>query len=278
MHIYVVCDFRENFDNALFEETSNEHYNDHPPKKNILEILSCLKELGYDCSYFGGIPELVHAVDMHMHFPDSLFLNFTDGMSQNYSRVQAPALLDILGVKYSGSGVFASVLMNNKFFCKKALQDSGVQMPKDCIINDVVPFDEKQVVNWKFPLFIKPNCEGSSIGITERNICHNMADVYSNIERLLPDYRELILEEFIDGIDITNYLIGNTNSYFTNEVITARLNSKSDYAIYGAKEKHCKTRTLCYNEEYLRMAFIFNNFIKVTQFIFVLNWYKCIVI
>lgn len=111
MKFYVICDYRENFRN--YSGKTEKLYNDHPDRKNIYEIIPSVNSLGYECAYFGGIPELIHAIDQKKSFEDCMFLNFTDGMEQNYSRAQAPALLDIMNVPYSGSDVFATVLMNN---------------------------------------------------------------------------------------------------------------------------------------------------------------------
>lgn len=250
MKFLIICDYRENFKNY---STINQSYiyNDHPTQKNISEIMNAIKEIGYECEYFGGIPELIHAVDNNMTFKNCIFLNLTDGMDENYSRVQAPALLDILKVPYSGSGVFASVLMNNKHFCKQALSNASIEMPRSCIVNSVLTLNTNVFTDWKFPLFVKPNCEGSSLGITQNNVCHTLKEVEKTCMKLLEDFDELIIEEYVFGIDVTNYLIGNNTSYIVNEVISAELFNKSPYAVYGTSEKQNKLRNLFLNNEYL---------------------------
>ena len=247
MRYLVVCDYREKFKN--YAQKEQEAYNDHPSQKSITEIIASVNSLGYSCEYFGGIPELVHAVEHHLSFKDSMFLNFTDGMEQNYSRVQAPVLLDILNVPYSGSGVFSSVLMNNKHFCKQALQKYNIVMPKSCIVNSVIPINQKELKQWKYPLFVKPNCEGSSLGISHKSVCHTIEEVIDRVEELGKEFNELIIEEYVSGIDVTNYLIGNGETYYINDVIVAELLDKSPYAVYGTIEKQKKLRTLFFNEE-----------------------------
>lgn len=247
MKYYVVCDYRENLINH--SQNYDDIYNDHPAKRNINEIIAAVKSLGYQCEYFGGIPELIHAIDYHQTFENSLFLNFTDGMDQNYSRVQAPVLFDILKVPYSGSDVFASVLMNNKHFCKQALANHNITMPKSCIINPLIPLDVKELRGWNYPLFVKPNCEGSSLGISKESVCHTIEEVIIRVNELLKSFDELLIEEYVYGTDITNYLIGNDKTYYINDIVMAELSDKSPYAVYGANEKHHKQRTLFYNEE-----------------------------
>ena len=58
MKYYVICDYRENFKNYSLSPLNL--YSDHPTRKNITEIIEALHELGYDCEFFGGIPELNH--------------------------------------------------------------------------------------------------------------------------------------------------------------------------------------------------------------------------
>lgn len=247
MKYLVVCDYRENMQNHSKKES--DLYNDHPSTRNITEIISAIQSLGHQCEYFGGIPELIHAVDQKQVFDNSIFLNFTDGMDQEYSRVQAPVLLDILNVPYSGSEVFPSALMNNKHFCKQALLNSDILMAKSCVVNSLIPVDYKDLSSWKFPLFVKPNCEGSSLGISSESVCHTISNVKSRVNNLLKHFDEIIIEEYVSGIDITNYLIGNGDCYYINDVITAELFNKSPYAVYDDTTKHDKLRTLFYNEE-----------------------------
>lgn len=247
MKYWILCDYRESLKN--YSTSGNDTYNDHPSKKNITEIIEALKSLGYECDYFGGIPELIHAVDQQTVFEDSAFLNFTDGLDQNYSRVQAPVLLDILNVPYSGSDVFPSVIMNNKHFCKQALSDNDIELPKSCLVNSLLPVQVKELSLWNYPLFVKPNCEGSSLGISSDNVCHTAEEAKIKTENLIKVFDEVLVEEFIPGIDVTNYLIGNPGFYYINDVITAELYNKSPYAVYDINAKHNKQRTLFFNEE-----------------------------
>ncbi len=255
MTFQLICDYRENFMNYS-NLNPNNMYNDHPSKKNIKEIMDAIKSLGFDCNYFGGIPELIHAIDTKEKCEDCIFLNFTDGMDEQYSRVQAPALLEILNVPYSGSGVFPSALMNNKHFCKKALLKLGIHMPQSYIVNHDLSVNCSIIKEWRFPLFVKPNCEGSSLGISKDCICHTIDEVLYKCSKLLENFEEIIIEEFVDGIDITNYLIGNNNSYYVNSIIVAELFDHSPYAIYGINEKQNKLRTLFLDNEYLPMDLI----------------------
>ena len=75
-------------------------------------------------------------------------------------------------------------------------------MPRSCLVNTLIPLEPKELKNWKYPLFVKPNCEGSSIGISSKNVCHNIEEVKNKVSELMSIFNELIIEEYVHGIDI----------------------------------------------------------------------------
>ena len=83
MEYLLLCDCRENLKNYSIDD---ELYNDHPSIKNINEILDSVNSLGYPCQYFGGVPEIISAIEKKENFCNCIFLNFTDGRGQKYSR------------------------------------------------------------------------------------------------------------------------------------------------------------------------------------------------
>jgi len=66
-------------------------------------------------------------------------------------------LLEVMGIPYTGSGVMASALCMNKKLCKQILTHAGLKVPMDITIAADGPI--------RYPVFIKPVSEGSSIGL-----------------------------------------------------------------------------------------------------------------
>ena len=103
MKIYIVGEYREQFPSKLKER----NFNPHPSYSCITDIQKACEEKGLDCIYYGGVYELIHAIDSKEHFDsDVLFFNISDGLTQSYCRIQAPVLLELMGVKYTGSSPF----------------------------------------------------------------------------------------------------------------------------------------------------------------------------
>lgn len=267
MKYYLVSDFREDYPSTLTKDGIL--YNDHPKRDSILEILKIIRKLGYDCDYFGGVKELIHAVDLKQTFKDSFFINLTDGMSQEYGRVQAPVLLEILDVPYSGSDVFGSALMNNKYYTKRALDSENIAMPRDTLVTSCIDLDIAFFNEVAFPVIVKPNHEGSSVGISQDNVCLSVDSVKKQIDKLLPLYDEIIIEELITGKDLTNLVIGNPNDIRINQALITELHNKEPLAIYGAVEKVQKLRNLYLAEDVLDQTVV-NHVYQCSENIFTL--------
>jgi len=104
---------------------------------------------------------------------------------------------ETLGVKYAFSGVYASALAMNKKATKTILKDCGVLVPEEYALNKL-----------KFPLVIKPNCDGSSIGVY---IVKNKKEFEEKIKEAKKVSPDLIFEQFIEGREITVGILGNQN-------------------------------------------------------------------
>jgi D-alanine-D-alanine ligase len=62
----------------------------------------------------------------------------------------------------------------------------------------------------KFPLIVKPNCEGSAKGINKSNVVHNRIELTNKVKEIIEVYRqEALVEEFIDGKELTVGILEN---------------------------------------------------------------------
>lgn len=215
--ILILCDYQENFES----KSEDGHINDHQTKETFLEIEKAIKSLGYTCSIFGGVPELLQAQDKKTNYEDKMFLNLSDGLNQQYSRVQIPILCDILGIKYSGGNPFTVALTSNKFYSKLAVEKIGIPVPKGILVTKNNFPDERTLKTISYPIIIKPNCEGSSVGIDSSSICYNLEQIHIKLCQMLKTFSEVIIEEFISGYDITNFIIGNSKVYRINQTLIA---------------------------------------------------------
>lgn len=240
--IKIICDFREDFENLGSE---NIVFNDHPTRKSVEEICKILNSCGYCCEIFGGVNQLVQAYKQNRDFSQYIFVNMSDGLSQPYSRIQVPMLCEMLNVAYSGSPTFTVALMNNKHYSKLAVSEIKIKVPEGILFSHLV--DNSSSFTMRnlppYPLIVKPNTEGSSVGITQKSVCYNERQLCTVLDTLNA-FEEIVIEEYIPGYEITNLIIGNPGDYRFNEVILTTVGDKVllTKEVLGLKEKSLKLR------------------------------------
>lgn len=223
--IYLICDFRENFPSKFVE--NDICFNDHPRRSSVEEIMDTYNKLGYDCEIFGGVPELINAIEIGQKYSDCIFINMSDGMTQTYSRVQIPVLCELLDVPYSGSDPFVVALMTNKHYSKLAVKEAGVlTSPGFVITQEVLQNNITNLKNMKYPVIVKPNLEGSSIGISVDSVCFSFDQLMIKLKSLMSAFKELDVETYISGYEITDFLIGNPGNIVLNEVLGIKHHEK----------------------------------------------------
>jgi len=124
-------------------------------------------------------------------------------------------LLELLGIPYTGSGVLASALGMNKIATKRLLCSVGLPNPRFTIVKTrpTTPggFDElaaKIVAEMGVPLVVKPPTQGSSIGVY---IVHKAEDLPFALENAFRYDKQLLIEEYIPGVEVTAAVLGNDN-------------------------------------------------------------------
>ena len=117
---------------------------------------------------------------------------------------QLQAVMDLLGIKYTGSDVGASALAMNKLLTKRVLRGSGLPTPDFQVINSEEDC-KKSLNELGLPVFVKPNLEGSSIGMT----------AVTKAEELMPAYKKakqfgaVFVEKCIIGPEYTAGFLGD---------------------------------------------------------------------
>ena len=219
MKVYIIGEYREQF----FSKSPNSYFNPHPSYSNIEDILQACKEKNIECQYYGGVLDLIHDIDKKKQFDnETIFINISDGLTQPYCRLQAPVLLELLGVKYTGSSPFTVSLMNNKHYSKVAVHNADIKniyIPDGLLVTKNACSNFEHYLNSQYPKIIKPNNDGFSMGITDKSVVYNINSAFEQTNLLLEDYDEILIEEYISGMDVSVFLLGNPGEIDINEPI-----------------------------------------------------------
>lgn len=108
-------------------------------------------------------------------------------------------ILEDADIPYTGSGVEASRLALDKLASKEIFIKSGIPIPK-YIVFEKTDFKAKDAFNLKLPVVVKPQFEGSSIGLS---VVKEKGSLKEAIDKAFEYGRKIILEEYIDGRELT---------------------------------------------------------------------------
>jgi D-alanine-D-alanine ligase len=163
-------------------------------------------------------------------------------------------LLELLDIPYHGSGVLGSALAINKIQSKRLYEYAGLPVSPYLILDRSDPEAQNKVRDaLGFPVVVKPEHEGSSIGLS----IVGDADHFQPALDLAGQYDRLVLvEKYIAGTEITGAVLGNLNPEPLPlvEIIPGDQYGFFDYeAKYkpGATEEICPARL---NEELTKKA------------------------
>lgn len=198
-------------------------------------IAMSLEAAGHSVVRLGGDRDFLNNIlqeDMDMVF------NIAEGRGNHRSReAQVPAVLEMLDIPYSGSDPECLTLCLDKPLTKQIVSAGGIPTPGWRVVKDSREFQDVSWEELAFPVIIKPAWEGSSKGIHADSIAVSPKQAIEVTGQLLGSYRQpVMVEEFIDGDEVTVGMIGNSPPQVVGIMrILPRL--KNDHFIYSLEVK-----------------------------------------
>ena len=190
-------------------------------------VAQSLKEQGYKVQKIKVTNNKKNLVkNLKKYKPDFVF-NALHGTFGEDGQVQK--LLDKLRLRYSHSGVRASLIAMDKKKAKVVFKKIGVPYPNDIGINNINFKKKIKELPFEFPLVIKPVSEGSSLGV---KICKNINELKKYKLKKNINY---LIEEYIPGRELTVGILKNK----ALEIIELKTKKK----FYDYKSKYTKGMT-----------------------------------
>jgi D-alanine-D-alanine ligase len=131
--------------------------------------------------------------------------------------------------------MLASALAMDKILTKRIWRDKGLPLAQDWVVTreTLADLDENSLL---YPLMVKPSREGSSIGICKVDL---PSDLKSAVENALSYDQEILLEQWIQGTELTVALLNS------NALPAIRLQTPNAFYDYEAKYRANNTQYLC---------------------------------
>jgi D-alanine-D-alanine ligase len=183
-----------------------------PPVDPVLEnIEEALAADGHECRRIVVDDSVQPVVDALSSDKPDLVFNLAEsfgGRSALESNVAA--LLNLLGLRYTGSSPAGLILAGDKTLTKKVLTFHSILTARFATVF-------RGAVDWAgdigFPLILKPPQEDASLGITQKSIVNDVQELLQTISSLQTEYQSPVLaEEFIDGREFYVGVLGNSDA------------------------------------------------------------------
>ncbi len=139
--------------------------------------------------------------------------------------------LDMLKIPYTSSNLTTSALAFNKSFCKRVVDSYGIQIASSVQLNQYQRDSALTLLqDISLPCFVKPNCGGSSVGMTKVT---REVDLPDALDLAFAEDDEVIVEKFIEGRELTCAVLRSDGGVVTFPV--CEIVTKKEFFDYEAK-------------------------------------------
>jgi D-alanine-D-alanine ligase len=170
-----------------------------PTEANVLE---CLRRLGHDVETLAVFDNVTHIVEkLKVCAPDVVF-NLSESFHHDRSHEpNIPALLELMKVRYTGSGPDALLLCKDKALAKKVLAYHRVRSPSFVVSHRLSPL--RSLKRFTYPAFVKPVGEESSDGISRASFVRDEKEAIDRVRFLHQKFEsDVLIEEYIEGREL----------------------------------------------------------------------------
>src|ERR1043166_4056322 len=166
-------------------------------KPTEADVLRCLKRLGHDVETLAVFDNVLANVEkLKAHGPDLVF-NLPESFYHDRSHEpNIPALLDLMKVRYTGSGPEALLLCKDKALAKKVLSYHRVRLPRFVVSPRNRPL--RRLRRFVYPAFVKPASEESSDGISQASLVRVEEEAIERVRFLHQKFNsDVLIEEYV---------------------------------------------------------------------------------
>lgn len=180
-------------------------------KKTVQMILDGLRAKGHTVKLFEGDGNLMAGLkefippagDQH---PSGMVFNLSYGIQGESRYTHIPALLEMLGVPYTGANPLGHAVSLDKVTAKILMENAGVPTPSYRVLRR----PDDSVEGLRYPLIVKPRHESTSYGLS---LVRNRKELMEKAARIIQKFQQdVLVEEFIRGREVCIGILGNGDS------------------------------------------------------------------
>ncbi|HVE80471.1 MAG TPA: ATP-grasp domain-containing protein [Gemmatimonadaceae bacterium] len=184
---------------------------DPPPADPVLEqVTNALRQNGHESVLLAVDADVTPLVEALRRDAPGLVFNFAESFAgKSALESNVAALLNLLGLRYTGSSPAGLLLAGDKSLTKKVLSFHKILTPQFATFYRGALDSAGDLT---FPVIVKPPQEDASLGITAKSVVHDLKELFEAIDRLQEEYQSPVLvEQFIEGREFYVGVLGNVN-------------------------------------------------------------------
>jgi D-alanine-D-alanine ligase len=212
-------------------------------EETIAALDRTLAQLGHRVERLGHLRALVPRLAAGERW--DLVFNLCEGLAGRSREAQVPALLEAYGLRYTFGDPLTLALTLDKAMAKRVVRDAGLATPDFFTVE--TPAEGAAAARrgvLAYPLFAKPNAEGTGKGITTRSVLSGPGDLERVTADLLARYRQPVLvESYLSGREFTVGVLGTGARARALGVMEVTLLDNAEPGVYSFTNKElCEDR------------------------------------
>jgi D-alanine-D-alanine ligase len=246
MRIGITFDLRK--PGPLPADVPDDHQEEFDSTKTIAALAAAVRSLGHDVIRLGDGRAFLRKI---LGTRPDLVFNYAEGTGISRNReARVPAVLEMLGIPYTGSDPLTMAATLDKDVGKTLVAAAGVKVPGGHALDPDEALDDAVLAKLTFPVVVKPAWEGSSKGIRSKSFVSKPSELAKVVRALRRDYRQtLLLEEFIDGDEVTVGVHGNGPSAQVLGIMRIKPRDASKPFLYSLETKRNYEKLLIYEKK-----------------------------
>jgi len=181
----------------------NDEDAEYDAPSTIAAIQGAIESLGHEVVLLEARSDILRKIeDANI----DVAFNVSEGLTGRTREAVVPAILDMLGIPFTGSDAVTMALTLDKALAKRVVRDAGVPTPRSVLL---FTGKEKLPAGISYPVMVKPVAEGSSKGVLDSGVAENEAELRQKALAMIEKYKQpALVETYLSGREFTIGLLG----------------------------------------------------------------------
>lgn len=198
--VILIADVIPEFKNVSIDDKTLECI----PNTYFTQIQQALLSFAPNVIHYNSPVDFMNNISKHKN---DVVLSIWSGIGSKFRKSIVPAICEAYNICYVGADPYVHSISQDKYLTKIVCERYGLHSAKGILCEN--EDDLLKISELKFPIVVKPNFEGGSIGISEKSLHYTIDEAKKMIAHLLTRFKLPVLaEEYIEGYELSTSIIG----------------------------------------------------------------------